>query len=562
MEEEQQNQQIVETANTTTTRSSQQEVAETTKLELTVDEVIDRHVGSFGRSQFLHVFLVSLAWIFDSQSALVTIFSDAQPSSWKCNSADKLCNSTAMNGGNEHIRAVCGLKPGSWEWVGGHKSSTIAEWNLVCDRKFLAAIPASLFFLGSLLGSAVFGRLADKSLGRKKTVLVSCILTSATFFFTSLSPNIWIYSILRFTNGFARSGIGIACLVLSTEVVGRKWRGQVGQYGFFLFTVGFISLPLIAYPTRNNWRMLQRILAIFPMFYSIFLFPFVSESPRWLLVRGKNKEAIKILKRFARLNGKDLPTNLTLTDVKANVGGETGTEESLWTTKWAAKRLITVMIAGFGIGFVYYGVQLNVENLNFSIYFTVAVNAIMEIPAVLIGTILLSFTSRRFLFSMSAFMAGVSCFLCIIFAKGSRRQAKETSKEPRGSWPQLSIEAFGFMAASTAYDILYIYCVELFPTNVRNIAVSFLRQTLMLGASVSPLLVALGRLSPSISFIIFGALSIVSGFLSFWLPETKDAPLFETLQQQGEEEKRRRLLPGDDSALELGTETKNTSPSI
>ncbi|KAK2655652.1 hypothetical protein Ddye_008704 [Dipteronia dyeriana] len=544
MEGEQQNQQLVETANTV-------EVPAETLEPLTMDEVIEKHIGSFGWSQFLHVFLVSLAWIFDSQSTLVTIFSDAEPSSWK---------SSAVNGGNhDNIASVCGLKPGSWEWVGGHKISTIAQWNLVCERKFLAAIPASLFFLGSLLGSAVFGQLADTRLGRKKTVLVSCVLTSATFFFTSLSPNIWIYSLLRCANGFARSGIGIACLVLSTEVVGRKWRGQVGQYGFFLFTVGFISLPLIAYPTRNNWRTLHRILAIFPMFYSLFLLPFISESPRWLLVRGKNKESIAVLKRFAKLNGKELPTNLTLADVTSNTEAET--YGNLWTTKWAAKRLIIVMIAGFGIGFVYYGVQLNVENLNFSIYFTVAVNAIMEIPAVLIGTILLSFTSRRFLFSISAFLAGVSCFLCIIFSKGSRGPQAMTSKEPRGSWPQLSIEALGFMAASTAYDILYIYCVELFPTNVRNFAMSFMRQALMLGASVSPLLVALGRLSPSLSFIIFGALSIFSGFVSFWLPETKDAPLFETLKQQGEEEKRRRL-PADDSALELGNETKITSPSM
>lgn len=411
-------------------------------------------------------------------------------------------------------------------------------------------IQADLDKIYRVSGSAVFGRLADTKLGRKKTIMASCILTSATFLLTSFSPNIWIYSLLRCANGFARSGIGIACLVLSTEVVGRKWRGQVGQYGFFLFTVGFISLPLIAYPTRNNWRTLHRMLAIFPAFYSFFLLPFVSESPRWLLGRGNTKECLRILKKFAKFNGKNLPDNLVLFDAKTDThSSENNETESLWTTKWAVKRLVTIMVSGFGIGFVYYGVQLNVENLNFSIYFTVAVNAIMEIPAVLIGTILLSFTSRKVLFSSSAFIAGVSCFLCIIFSKGK-------NKGVNGSWPQLSIEAIGFMTVSIAYDILYIYCVELFPTNVRNFAVSFLRQALMLGASVSPLLVAVGRLSPSMSFIVFGALAVFSGFMCFWLPETKDAPLFETLKQQGEEErKRKRDRDSDsDSALELGNQ--------
>lgn len=40
---------------------------------------------------------------------------------------------------------VCGLVAESWEWVGENKTSTIAEWGFVCDRKFLAALPASLF---------------------------------------------------------------------------------------------------------------------------------------------------------------------------------------------------------------------------------------------------------------------------------------------------------------------------------------------------------------------------------------------------------------------------------
>ncbi|KAF5734620.1 hypothetical protein HS088_TW15G00112 [Tripterygium wilfordii] len=528
----------------------------TNQLELTVDEVMEGHVGSFGFSQLLHVFLVSLAWMFDSQNTLITIFSDAQPPAWRCKNIGHGVNNSSnasfcVSGERKGRGSVCGFEPGTWEWVGGNTSSTIAEWGLICDRKFLAALPSSLFFVGSLLGSSMYGRLADSFLGRKRAVLLSCLLTSVTAFLTSLSPNVYIYAFLRFANGFSRSGIGMCCLVLSTEAVGRKWRGQVGQYGFFFFTAGFLSLPLIAYPTRACWRNLYKIISLLPLAYSLLLLPYVSESPRWLLIRGRSKEALEVLNKLARLNGKKLPENLSLVNPSAAKEGEEedeGVRDSLWSTKWAAKRMIMVMVAGFGVGFVYYGIQLNVENLNFNLYFSVALNALMEIPAVFIGSVLLSFTNRRLLFSQSAYLAGISCILCIIF---SRRGHGKTDHKAGGSWPQLTLEAVGFMAASTAFDVLYIYCVELFPTNVRNFAVSLLRQALMLGASVAPMLVVLGRVSPSLSFLIFGILSILSGIVSMWLPETKNAPLYDNLKQQEAEEK--LSCQTGNSDVELGT---------
>ncbi|KAJ6844095.1 organic cation/carnitine transporter 1 [Iris pallida] len=232
---------------TTTTTSS---TTSGPKLELTVDEIIEQHVGSLGFAQIVHVFLVTRVDLRLPEHARHHIQRRAAQ-------VEVQGGARGCGGGVRHVGDAVRARRGAWEWVGGSRTSTIAEWELICGNKFRAGIPASLFFIGSLLGSIFHGRLADKYLGRKRTILLSCLLTSLTAFLTSLSPDVWVYALLRFSNGFARSGIGICCLVLSTESVGRKWRGQVGQYGFLFFTLGFLSLPprRLPHPPRLAQRL-------------------------------------------------------------------------------------------------------------------------------------------------------------------------------------------------------------------------------------------------------------------------------------------------------------------
>lgn len=227
---------------------------------------------------------------------------------------------------------------------------------------------------------------------------------------------------------------------------------------------------------------------------------------------------------MAKMNGKTLPPEMVISgpDEKCEENGGT---KSLWSVEWARRRMAVVMVVGFGIGFVYYGIQLNVENLNFDLYLSVAVNALMEIPAVFLGSLLLACMDRRLLVACACVLTGAACMLCSVLRKTKK-----------GNWGQLMVESVAFMAVSTAFDVMYIYSVELFPTNVRNLAVSMLRQALMTGASLAPVLVMLGRMNASLSFVVFGVVGIGSGVLTLRLSETRNRPLYETLEQQEKEQ--------------------------
>ncbi|ERM98271.1 hypothetical protein AMTR_s01775p00001430 [Amborella trichopoda] len=101
---------------------------------------------------------------------------------------------------------------------------------------------------------------------------------------------------------------------------------------------------------------------------------------------------------------------------------------------------------------------------------------------------------------------------------------------------QLGAEIVAFFSCCTAFNILLIYCLELFPTSVRNSALSLLRQATVFAGVFSPLLVALGRENAFWSFGVFGLVIICCGMFSLLLPETRGRPLCDTMEEQECEE--------------------------
>lgn len=70
------------------------------------------------------------------------------------------------------------------------------------------------------------------------------------------------------------------------------------------FPMGEMMLGIVAMNV-HNFRHLLRILYT-PGLFVIFYFWIVPESPRWLLISGRVDRAIKVLKRIAWCNGKNL----------------------------------------------------------------------------------------------------------------------------------------------------------------------------------------------------------------------------------------------------------------
>ncbi|XP_047065772.1 organic cation/carnitine transporter 2-like [Lolium rigidum] len=487
-----------------------------------IDDAIETYMGTTGAGQLLKAVLLAFAWAFDAQQVFISVFTDAEPL-WHCTGGDASCSSAAAS--------PCALPAGAWAWDRPAVTSVVSEWSLKCAGPALVSLPASSFFVGCLAGGFLLTTLADSLLGRRKMLLTSIVSMSVAGVLTAFSPNVWAYAALRFVSGFARSMVGTCTMVLSTEFVGKKWRDTVCVAGFFCFTLGFLSLPALAYTSRDaSWRNMYLWTSVPSLCYSILIYLLVQESPRWLLVRGRKQDAIEALQQIASLNGNSITSSFSMLhactmqeDAAGSSGGDSvfATLHSMWQRPWALRRLAAIMTVSFGVGTVYYGMPLNVGNLGSNLYLSVMYNALAELPSSILCWLLMGRINRRSSVIGLTAAAGLCSLACVVIPQGAARMAAEL---------------VSFSATCTAFNVIMMYAIELFPTSVRNSAVGLVRQALVLGGVAAPVLVALGRDSSFLSFGVFGLLIGCFGMFAACLPETRGKTMSDTMDEEEQKE--------------------------
>ncbi|XP_076929035.1 organic cation/carnitine transporter 4-like [Bidens hawaiensis] len=479
---------------------------------LCIDDMLRHHCGEFGYWQFKHFVLTCMAWALEAFHTMVMIFADREPD-WTCQSC--------VSSGD-----LCELPSATWEWDGGSGVSTVAEWGLICGQKYKVGLVQALFFGGCMIGAGLFGHLSDSKLGRKGSLSVVCILNAVFGLLTSLSPNYLTYVLLRVLTGFSTGGVGLCAFVLATEPVGPSKRGIAGMSTFYFFSGGIALLSGIAY-VFQTWRSLY-IASSVPSFLFVFLIlPFISESPRWYLIRGQTDKAMDIMRAIATTNGKSLPGNVYVAcdeEVKENddkineIRSKeviTGSVVDALKCRLTRVRLILVVGINFTCSIVYYGLSLNVVNLETNLYISVLVNAVAEMPAFFLTALLIDRFGRKPLAIWTQWFSGIFCIVGSFI-------------ENEGAWKvvRMVCSVWGIFGMAGTYNLLFIYAMELFPTVVRNAALGCATQAAQMGAILAPFVVVLGG---GVPFFVFGVCGIMGGVLTFYLPETLNKPLYDTM---------------------------------
>jgi SP family galactose:H+ symporter-like MFS transporter len=185
----------------------------------------------------------------------------------------------------------------------GYDTGVISGAILFIQKDFslspsMEEIVVSSVLLGSLVGAAVGGSLADR-LGRRRLLIITAIVFGLGAIGAALAPDtVWLV-VARVVAGAA---IGVASFVAPlyiSEIAPENIRGKLVSINQVALTCGIVISYGIDYALADSqaWRWMFA-LALIPAVAFGFGLTFIPNSPRWLVGRGHPDQALAVLKRI------------------------------------------------------------------------------------------------------------------------------------------------------------------------------------------------------------------------------------------------------------------------
>lgn len=205
-----------------------------------------------------------------------------------------------------HVKIIVALGT-SWLLDGLQVTLAGSLAGILEDKKTLGltdsqvAAGATTYLAGAVLGALLFGYLTDR-LGRRRLFLVTLSVYSLATLATAVSWNFFSFAMFRFVTGLGIGGEYAAINSAVDELIPGKVRGTVDLIVNATFWVGAAlgsaaSLLLLQggiLSVNMGWRVAFSIGAALGGVV-LFLRLSVPESPRWLMLRGREKDANNIV---------------------------------------------------------------------------------------------------------------------------------------------------------------------------------------------------------------------------------------------------------------------------
>jgi MFS transporter, SP family, arabinose:H+ symporter len=381
---------------------------------------------------------------------------------------------------------------------------------------------------GAIAGNAIAGTLSDR-FGRRRVLLGTALLFVCSSLLAALATTFAAFVAARLVGGLAVGGAILIAPVYIAEISPAGKRGSLVSLNQLMIVIGISAAFFSNYSLLglgdHNWRWMLGVQTVPAALYFTMLL-FVPESPRWLLLKGREEQARKVLTRVAgeqqaQISLQQIRESLLQTPVSRGFRG------------LLDRRMRFVMLIALGLAFFQQITGINAIFYYLPTIFAQAGGGVNDAfrQAVLVGFVNLGMTfvaiwlvdklGRKPL--LIAGTGGMALSLLIISWAFS---------QPDLNAKLVLIAIIGFVAsfAISLGPVMWVLLSEVFPNEQRAAAISVAGVwNSLVSASVTFIFPwELSTLGPGGVFLVYGVFATAALlFVLLFVPETKGRTLEE-----------------------------------
>lgn len=385
--------------------------------------------------------------------------------------------------------------------------------------------------IGCIPGALFSGTLADR-FGRKNMMLITAVFYLISAIGCGIAGSLAQLALYRFIGGMAIGMASTLAPIYISEVAPARFRGRLGMLQQLAIVMGiliaFISNYVIANAGftfvnhENEWRYMLGA-AVIPSLLFFILLLLVPESPRWLILKNKLPQALKIFRRIYDNSGADNEVETVLADINKDTRKIKFRE--IFSPRYKKVVTIGIVFASIaqltGINIIFYYAPLIFEKTHVggSVLFQTVLTGIVNLIFTIVAFAMIDKIGRKKLLLGGSAVMGL-CMIIIgwLFYTGNLDNYL------------VLVTIFVYIAAfaCTWGAVLWVYVAEIFPNKIRGNATSFaIFGNWTANAIVSfTFPVMLAGLGASATFFTYGITNIIMIFFVLrYIFETKGVAL-------------------------------------